>query len=169
MAQSDVIRNPHLDFAQVGDTERFAKTITEFDVYAFAGIVGDFYPVHVDEEFSKKTQFGTRIAQGALSVGLVSTVMGIFARRFPSPGAVSYRYDLKFTAPVLFGDTITVSLQVTEKDPAKSRLIFRAIGSNQRDKCVIEGTTWMKVLRPTDEGQSHPTIEEVDSHEGEAS
>lgn len=136
----------HLDLISIGDSESFSKTVSEFDVYAFAGIVGDFYGVHLDEEFSKKTQFGTRIAQGALNVGFISAVMGLIAKRFPLPGAVSYRYDIKFIAPVFIGETITTRLEVIDKDYAKSRCIFHATCTNQKGTVVVDGTTYMKVL-----------------------
>jgi acyl dehydratase len=62
-----------------GFTDRFSKTVSEADVYAYAGITGDFYGVHVDEEFAKTTRFGARIAHGGLLVGFLSTVMGRMA------------------------------------------------------------------------------------------
>ena len=104
---------------EIGMRESFSKTVAEADVYAFAGITGDFYGVHVDEEFAKKTRFGTRIAHGALLVGFISTVMAKMTSKIPPPGGVSYRYDVKFTAPVKFGDTITTQLTVSEKIPEK--------------------------------------------------
>jgi 3-hydroxybutyryl-CoA dehydratase len=135
-----------LSYINIGETETFTKTISEYDVYGFAGIVGDFYGVHLDEEFAKKTQYGTRIAQGALSVGLISTVMGYMARRFPPPGAVSYRYDIKFVKPVFIGDTITAKLELAEKEEEKRRCIFKAYCVNQHGEVVAEGKTYMKVL-----------------------
>jgi acyl dehydratase len=65
-----------MDCYAIGDTADFAKTVSEFDVYGFAGIVGDFFGVHLNEEYAKTTRFGKRIAQGALSVGFISTAMG---------------------------------------------------------------------------------------------
>ena len=79
------------------------KTVAETDVYLFAGITGDFSGVHVDEEFSKGTRFGQRIAHGALLVGFVSTVMARMTALLPPPGGVSSRYAVKFVAPVLIG------------------------------------------------------------------
>ena len=75
-------KRANMDCYQLGDHAEFSKTVTDFDVYGFAGIVGDFYGVHVDEEFAKKTRFGRRIAQGALSVGFLATVMGHMASFF---------------------------------------------------------------------------------------
>lgn len=135
-----------MDIFEIGDTRDFSKTVSEYDVYGFAGIVGDFYGVHLNEEFSKKTRFKKRIAQGALSVGFIATVMGYMAARVPEPGAVSYRYDMTFTAPVYLGDTVTATLELIEKDEERNVCIFKAEVTNQDDKVVAEGRTYLKVL-----------------------
>ena len=57
-------KRPHMDCYALGDHAEFAKTVSEYDVYGFAGIVGDFYGVHVNEEYAKTTRFEKRIAQG---------------------------------------------------------------------------------------------------------
>ncbi|MGD9290052.1 MAG: MaoC/PaaZ C-terminal domain-containing protein [Desulfobacterales bacterium] len=99
----------------VGTEEVFAKTVTETDVYLFAGITGDFYEMHTNEEFAKTTHFKHRIAYGALLVGFVSTVMAKMNDHIPPPGGVSVRYEIDFTAPVYIGDTITTELELSGK------------------------------------------------------
>ncbi len=135
-----------MDALEIGMEENFSKTVGEADVYAFAGITGDFYGVHVNEEFAKQTRYGTRIAHGALLVGFISTVMAKMSVKIPPPGGVSYRYDVKFTAAVKFGDTITTSLKVIEKIPEKREVIFQASSTNQRGETVLEGRTVLKVI-----------------------
>ena len=130
----------------IGHTERFSKTVSEADVYAFAGVTGDFYPVHVDEEFCKGTRFGTRIAHGALLVGFISTVMGKMSARIPPPGGVSYKYEVKFVGPVLFGDTITTELTLLEGRADRRELVFAARCANQRAETVLEGQTILKLI-----------------------
>jgi 3-hydroxybutyryl-CoA dehydratase len=130
----------------VGHAERFTKTVSETDVYAFAAITGDFYGVHVDEEFARTTRFGTRIAHGALLVGFISTVMGQMAARVPPPGGVSYRYEVTFRQPVRFGDTVTTELTLGETRPDRRELVFRARCANQRGETVLDGQTIMKVI-----------------------
>jgi len=130
----------------VGHTERFSKTVSETDVYAFAGITGDFYSVHVDEEFCKSTRFGTRIAHGALLVGFISTVMGKMSARIPPPGGVSYKYEVKFVGPVRFGDTITTELTLVESRADRRELVFAARCLNQRAETVLEGQTILKLI-----------------------
>ena len=135
-----------VDALEIGMTERFSKTVTETDVYAFAGITGDFYGIHVDEEFAKKTRFKTRIAHGALLVGFISTVMAKMSSKIPPPGGVSYRYDVKFTAPVMFGDTVTTHLTVTKKNPERREIILEAICTNQKEETVLKGETTLKLI-----------------------
>ncbi len=135
-----------IDALEIGMTESFSKTVSEADVYAFAGITGDFYGVHVDEEFAKKTRFGTRIAHGALLVGFISTVMAKMSAKIPPPGGVSYRYDVTFTAPVKFGDTITTRMTVKEKIPERREVIFEAFSTNQKQETVLKGKTVLKAI-----------------------
>lgn len=139
-------RHPHMDCYAVGDTADFAKTVSEYDVYGFAGIVGDFFGVHINEEYAKTTRFKTRIAQGALSVGFLATVMGYMAAKAPNPGAVSYRYDITFTAPVYIGDTVTARLDLVEKEDERNTCIFTASVTNQDGTIVASGKTYLKVL-----------------------
>jgi 3-hydroxybutyryl-CoA dehydratase len=135
-----------MDCYAVGDHAEFAKTVTDFDVYGFAGIVGDFYGVHVNEEYAKTTRFERRIAQGALSVGFIATVMGYMAAKAPNPGAVSYRYDITFKAPVFIGDTVTARLVLAAKDDERNTCVFDATVTNQAGAVVAAGQTYLKVL-----------------------
>ena len=139
-------KRPNMDAVRVGDGHRVSKTISESDVYLFAGITGDFYPVHVNEEFAKATRFKARIAHGALAVGMLSSAIGGLCLRIPPPGVVSMRYDVTFTAPIFFGDTITTEVTVAEKDEDRNEIVLRALATNQRGETVMEGRTIQKVL-----------------------
>lgn len=139
-------KRPHMDCYSIGDSADFAKTVSEYDVYGFAGIVGDFYAVHLNEEFAKTTRFERRIAQGCLSVGFLSTVMGYMAAKAPNPGAVSYRYDITFHAPVFIGDTVTARLVLNEKEEERNTCIFDAAVTRQDGVVVASGKTYLKVL-----------------------
>src|SRR5580765_6061573 len=93
----------------IGASTSFSKTVSESDVYLFAGITGDFAPNHVDEQFMRKTPYGRRIAHGALLVGYMSTastlVNSLVAERVPSIFPVSLGYDrVRFLKPVFLGD-----------------------------------------------------------------
>ena len=120
----------------IGDTASFSKTITEHDVYAFAGLSGNFNPVHVDEEFARNTRFKGRIAHGLLAAGLISTVIGT---ALPGANAIYLAQELVFKSPVMFGDTLTATVEVIEKIEAKKRIIFKTVVTNQHGVVVIEG------------------------------
>jgi 3-hydroxybutyryl-CoA dehydratase len=137
---------PALGAIPLGHTESVRKTIGETDIYLFAGITGDFASVHVDEEFCRGTRYGRRIAHGALLVGFISTVMGRMTALLPPPGGVSYRYEVRFTAPVLIGDTVTTALTLAETRAERRELVFRARAINQRGETVLEGQTVLKLI-----------------------
>ncbi|HOS98621.1 MAG TPA: MaoC family dehydratase, partial [Deltaproteobacteria bacterium] len=89
---------------KIGDFAEFSKTVSETDIYLFAGIVGDFNPAHLNEAYAKNTFFKTRIAHGMLAAGFVSAVIGM---QLPGPGSIYISQELKFLAPVRIGDTVT--------------------------------------------------------------
>ena len=120
----------------IGDTASFSKTITEHDVNAFAGLSGNFNPVHVDEEFARNTRFKGRIAHGLLAAGLISTVIGT---ALPGANAVYLAQELVFKSPVMLGDTLTAQVEVVEKIEAKKRIIFKTSVTNQNGVVVIKG------------------------------
>ncbi len=125
-----------IDMIKVGDTAEFTKTISEFDVYAYAGISGDFNPAHINAVEAEKGMFKERIAHGMLSAGLISAVLG---NQLPGPGTIYMGQELKFLRPVKFGDTITAKVEVLEKIEEKNRLILRTYCINQNDEIVIDG------------------------------
>lgn len=114
----------------------FQKTITETDVYLFAGISGDINPVHLNEMAAKESIFKERIAHGMLSAGLISAVLGV---QLPGPGTVYLGQELTFTAPVRFGDTIKAEVEVVEIIHEKNIIKLKTICTNQDEKVVIKG------------------------------
>jgi 3-hydroxybutyryl-CoA dehydratase len=96
---------------RIGDKASFEKTITETDVYLYAGVSGDNNPAHINEIYAKKNHFGERIVHGMLTAGLVSAVIGM---QLPGPGTIYLEQDLKFIAPVRFMDTINAEVEVIE-------------------------------------------------------
>ena len=113
--------------AVIGDQVSFAKTVSESDVYQFAGISGDFADNHINEEYMRGTRYGRRIAHGALLVAYMSCCSTKMAARIGAQIAthtpVSLGYDrIRFLAPVFIGDTVTVSYRVAEVDAARLRV-----------------------------------------------
>jgi len=120
----------------VGDAAEFTKTISESDVYLYAGISGDLNPAHINETYAQTTFFKTRIAHGMLPSGFISAVLGM---KLPGPGSIYIRQELNFLAPVRFGDTITARVEVIEIIADKNRVRLRTYCSNQDGKVVLDG------------------------------
>jgi len=125
----------YYDELAVGQSASFEKTISEADVYAFAGIIGDLNPAHVNQRYAEGTRFGTRIAHGMLSGSLFSTVFGT---KLPGEGAIYLSQSLVFTAPVLLGDTVKATVTVTEMRE-KGRVAFGCIATKQDGTVVVTG------------------------------
>ena len=119
---------PREDFA-IGEKARLSRTISEDDIRRMADLTGDYNPLHVDEDFARRTRFKSRIVHGEFNVGLISAVLGT---RLPGPGAVYLRQTLDFLNPVRVGDTLTAEVEVTAWRPDK-RIITVAT------RCYIEG------------------------------
>jgi 3-hydroxybutyryl-CoA dehydratase len=120
----------------VGDRKTFSKTITEADIAFFAGVSGDFYPLHMDAEYAKTTRFKQRAAHGMLTASLLSTVNGAL---LDVPGGLYVSQTLNFKRPVFIGDTLTATSEVVELIPAKRRMRCRTTIVNQHGKIVLDG------------------------------
>jgi 3-hydroxybutyryl-CoA dehydratase len=125
-----------MDELSVGDFAEFSKTITETDVYLYAGITCDFNPAHLNETYAARTFFKTRIAHGMLVAGFISTILGT---QLPGPGTIYIRQEVNFLAPVHFGDTITARAEVIELIAEKKRVRLKTTCINQEGVMVIEG------------------------------
>ena len=121
---------------KVGESAEFTKTISESDVYLYAGVTGDLNPAHINEEYAKQTFFKTRIAHGLLSAGLISTVLG---NELPGPGSVYIRQELNFLAPVHMGDTVTARAEVIEILLEENRVKLETSCINQNGIMVLDG------------------------------
>ena len=131
------------DELSVGRSAELSKTITEADVVLFAGLTGDFNPVHVDETAAARTRFGGRIAHGMLSGGLISAVIGM---QLPGPGCIYVSQALRFKRPVRIGDTVTARVAVAELLP-RQRVRLATTCVNQAGEVVVEGEAevWVPV------------------------
>ena len=125
-----------IDELKVGEQASFSKTISESDVYLYAGITGDFNPAHVNEAYAQTTAFKTRIAHGMLTAGFISNLLGT---RLPGPGSIYMSQNLKFLAPVTFGDTITATVEVIEILTEKKRVRLKTTCANQEGTIVLDG------------------------------
>lgn len=120
----------------IGSTASFSKKITEQDVVMFAQLSGDNNPMHLDENYAKGTRFGARIAHGAFSFAVISTVLGT---QLPGPGTIYMSQTLKFLKPVYFDDTITGTVEITAIRADKGIVTLKTACTNQRGEPVAEG------------------------------
>jgi 3-hydroxybutyryl-CoA dehydratase len=123
----------------------FAKTVSETDIYLYAGVSGDFNPAHINEEYAKDTFFKTRIAHGMLSASFISTVIGT---RLPGPGTIYLDQSLKFLAPVRIGDTITARAEVVDIMNEKNKVRLKTDCINQDGITVLEGEAVVSPPKP---------------------
>ncbi len=120
----------------LGDKASFQKTITETDVCLFAGITGDFNPIHINEIEANRTRFKKRLVHGILTSGLISAVIGT---KLPGIGTIYLSQDLKFVKPVYINDTICATVSVKEVKIDKNIVVLETICINQNDEIVING------------------------------
>jgi 3-hydroxybutyryl-CoA dehydratase len=132
------------DELQPGDSASFSKTISETDIYLFAGITGDFNPAHINAPEAAQGMFKQRIAHGMLTASFISTVI---AMKLPGPGTIYVGQDLQFRAPVFIGDTVTATVELTEKLDERNWVKFKTTVTNQDGKVVVAGVA--TVIPPT--------------------
>jgi 3-hydroxybutyryl-CoA dehydratase len=120
---------------EIGMTESYSQTITDADIKMYAGISGDNNPIHMSDEYAKKSRFKNRIAHGLLSAGFFSA---LFGTRLPGIGCVYVSQNLEFKRPVFLGDTITAIITVTKVDLKNKKVYFRTF-CMVKNKIVIDG------------------------------
>ena len=117
----------------IGQSASFGKTISETDIYLFAGVVGDFNGIHINQVSAQKSIYGQRIAHGFLAGGLISTAIGMY---LPGTGTIYKSQNLNFRRPVMIGDTITATV--------KGLYRLETIAKNQNGEIVIDGEAVVK-------------------------
>ena len=125
----------------IGDAAESRKTISETDVYLFAGVSGDFNPLHVDAEYAKTTPFGARVAHGPLTFSLCA---GLLGTELPGLGTVAVSNQVEYLAPVYIGDTIAVRVEVAALDPDRNRATMAVTWTNQDGTKVATGSMVVK-------------------------
>ncbi|MBI3160196.1 MAG: MaoC family dehydratase N-terminal domain-containing protein [Chloroflexi bacterium] len=144
------------DQFQLGDCfASQSRTVTETDVVAFAGLSGDFNPLHTDAEFGRQTPFGERIAHGML-VQAMATGMANWTGVFEGTTLALLEQIIRYKGPVHFGDTIHLELEVSEKKPTskpdRGVVCFSARVLNQKNEVVQDGE-WTLLMRSGNNGK----------------
>ncbi|MEM9667321.1 MAG: MaoC family dehydratase [Pseudomonadota bacterium] len=130
---------------EVGQAHETVHEVQEEDIVKFAEVSGDYNPLHMDEEYAAGTQFGQRIAHGALTASYISAILG---NNLPGPGAIFTGMSMRFRRPVLIGDEVTVRAEVAEKIDRGNRVTLN-ISCTVRGKRVITGEA--QVVAPSRE------------------
>lgn len=127
---------------QIGEKSFVSKTISETDVYLFAGISGDFNPVHVNKVEAEKSFFKKQIVHGFLVGSFISNIIGT---KLPGPGTIYMEQNMRFKKPVYIGDTVTACVEISEiLNPDKNILKLTTTVKNQDGDIVIEGDAVVK-------------------------
>jgi acyl dehydratase len=134
----------YFDDVQIGDAwESPARTVTETDIVNFAGMTGDYNPLHMDHEFAKNTLFGKPIAHGLLGLSLVAG-LGSFSP-WMRTAAFMRICDWKFLKPIFVGDTVRVRTEIVAKESRgrgrRGMITWKRQLVNQQGVVVQEGTT----------------------------
>ncbi|MDW8469673.1 MAG: MaoC/PaaZ C-terminal domain-containing protein [Burkholderiales bacterium] len=138
------------DFVAGERIETPARTVTEADVVAFAGLSGDYNPIHTDAEFAAGTPFGQRIAHGLLGLSIASGLAGRTGMLEGTALAFLAIEDWRFAKPILFGDTVRARITVLEarasSKPGAGVLKRRIELVNQRGE-VVQGGTFVTLVK----------------------
>ena len=133
----------YVEDIEIGMMRSLRKEITDQDIELFAEVSTDRNPVHMDDDYAKGTMFKGRIAHGMFCAGLISCVAGT---RLPGPGAVYVDQQLRFTAPVRIGDTVTAVCTIREINRERRRVVMDTVCTVQ-DQVVVEGSATFMVSR----------------------
>ena len=129
----------------VGQKANRSLTLTADHVKTFAGITGDYNPLHFDEEFAAKTKFKRLVVQGGLTTGLLHALV---AMDLPGPGTVFLSQNWKFTAPVFIGDTITAEAEILTIHETKPVTQIKIKVTRQDGETVLDGEAWCYTFSP---------------------
>ena len=138
------IENKTFDELNVGDSACMERTLSTKDIQLFSIMSGDVNPAHVDADYAKDDMFHQIIVQGMWSAALISTVLGT---ELPGPGTIYLDQTLRFSAPVVPGDTLTITVTVIDKKPEHHFVDLECSCVNQHNKVVLSGMA--TVIAPT--------------------
>jgi phosphate acetyltransferase/phosphate butyryltransferase len=152
-----ILHNLTFDEIAVGDSASMERKLSTEDIQLFAVMSGDVNPQHLDPAFAAASRFHGVIAHGMWGASLISAVLGT---RLPGPGTVYLAQTLRFLHPVRVGDTLTINVVVTARDPEKKQLSLSCSCINQDGKITIEGDA--EVIAPAEKiAYARMTLPEV--------
>lgn len=120
----------------LGVKTKFTVQINESTINEFARISGDYNPLHVDEQYAAKTQFGKRVCHGMLLASFFSRLIGMY---MPGKNALYFSQTLNFQTPCFVGDKVTIEGEVIDKSQSTRIITIKTTVHNQVDKCLVDG------------------------------
>ena len=124
---------------KVGDTFGAAITVTETHLVLAAGLIGDFHPLHVNQEYAAQTRFGGRVLHGVFTAALIGGPVGTY---FAGTGIAYLEHNCRFTSPVRPGDTLTTTWTIAEKTAKPKHggglVSLTGVCRNQNNEVVVE-------------------------------
>lgn len=129
---------------QVGESISREHAISQEMIASFAELSGDQNPLHVDESYAKKTEFGRTIAHGMLLGALVSECIGM---HLPGKRCLLVKETLEFKKPVYAGDTVVIEGVIVRKSTSTG-LLEISVRIVRREETVAEGVVHTKIINP---------------------
>lgn len=124
---------------KVGDTFSSALTITETHLVLAAGLIGDFHPLHVDQQYAEQTRFGGRVLHGVFTGALVGGPVGAY---FAGTGIAYLEHNCRFRNPARPGDTLTTTWTISHKTDKPNHegglVALTGVCRNQKNEVVVE-------------------------------
>ena len=128
----------------LGDSFETMEKITNSMINDFAKLSGDKNPIHLNDDYAKKTPFGKRVAHGMLIGSLISKVLGM---DYPGNGTIYLSQELKFISPVYIDDVIKIIVEVIQIKSKKNILKLKTNCTNEKGDLVVDGTATIKLVK----------------------
>jgi|CXWL01.1.fsa_nt_gi acyl dehydratase len=124
------------DEIMLGVKTKFTVHITESIINEFARISGDYNPLHMNEQYAAKTQFGKRVCHGMLLASFFSRLVGMY---IPGKNALYFSQTLSFQMPCFVGDEVTITGEVIDKSQSTRIITIKTTIHNQMGECLVDG------------------------------
>ena len=133
---TDQLAEYKFDEIILGTKTKFTVPINELTINEFARISGDNNPLHMDEQYATKTQFGKRVCHGMLLASFFSRLVGMY---MPGKNALYFSQTLNFKTPCFVGDIVTIGGEVIDKSQSTQIITIKTTANNQIGTCLVDG------------------------------
>lgn len=123
--------------------ESFKVVVTEEMMSAFAGITGDYNPLHTDRQFAENKGFNDKVVYGMLTASFLSTLAGMY---LPGERSIIQNVDISFAKPVFIGDELEITGKIAELNDCVRQMVLKVVIKNQEDKKVVRGKMKIGIL-----------------------